>query len=134
MLIPYTLGNKRLNKVYLDTTFAIKSDVYRSFPSKAEGIKELLDKVYAYPDDTVFYLRAWTFGYEDVWLALSAALNSKVCFYRLSRATHLTSIRFMWTDTKEGFTSHFIHGMMERSLRQLFFADLNWETISLQAV
>ncbi|KAJ9221110.1 hypothetical protein DTO169C6_6496 [Paecilomyces variotii] len=85
VLIPYTLGNKRLDKVYLDTTFAIRSDVYRSFPSKAEGIKELLDQVYAYPDDTVFYLRAWTFGYEDVWLALSAALNSKIHVDRYQR-------------------------------------------------
>lgn len=28
--------------------------------------------------DTVFYFRAWTFGYEEVWIALSAALNAKV--------------------------------------------------------
>ncbi|KAL2007826.1 hypothetical protein VTN00DRAFT_7808 [Thermoascus crustaceus] len=78
VLIPYTLGQRRLDKIYLDTTFAVKPDVYLDFPSKAEGIKELLEKVQAYPDDTVFYFRAWTFGYEDVWQALSAALNSKI--------------------------------------------------------
>lgn len=78
VLIPYTCGFKRLDTIYLDTTFAIKSHIYKTFPSKAEGIRELLEKVQDYPDDTVFYLRAWTFGYEDVWLALSAALNSKV--------------------------------------------------------
>lgn len=86
VLIPYTFGNKRLDKIYLDTTFAVKSDVYRNFPSKAEGLRELLEKVQAYPDGTVFYLRAWTFGYEEVWLALSAALNSKVCLYTIAKS------------------------------------------------
>ncbi|KAK2736626.1 hypothetical protein FQN55_001572 [Onygenales sp. PD_40] len=78
VLIPYTLGNKRLDKVYLDTTFATKSNVYQSFPSKAEGIRELLEKIKLYPEDTTFYLRVWTFGYEDVWHALSSALNTKI--------------------------------------------------------
>ncbi|KAJ5036497.1 hypothetical protein NUH16_004372 [Penicillium rubens] len=78
VLIPYTLGQKRLDKLYLDSTFASKTNPFREFPSKAEGLSELLQKIQAYPDDTVFYFRAWTFGYEDVWIALSAALNTKV--------------------------------------------------------
>lgn len=96
VLIPYTLGQRRLDKIYLDTTFAVKPDVYRDFPSKAEGIRELLEKVQAYPDDTIFYFRAWTFGYEEVWQALSAALNSKVRFSLcLSCFLNLTHVRFM---------------------------------------
>ncbi|KAL1970610.1 hypothetical protein VTN77DRAFT_4254 [Rasamsonia byssochlamydoides] len=99
VLIPYTCGLKRLDTIYLDTTFAIKSHIYRTFPSKAEGIRELLEKVQHYSDDTIFYLRAWTFGYEDVWLALSAALNSKVhvdryqlgLYQSLSSRSHTTS-------------------------------------------
>ncbi|ODH33671.1 hypothetical protein ACO22_03289 [Paracoccidioides brasiliensis] len=75
VLIPYTLGDKRLDKIYLDTTFATKSDVYQSFPSKAEGIRELLEKINAYPEDTIFYLRVWTFGYEDIWLACPNKLH-----------------------------------------------------------
>ncbi|OQE39008.1 hypothetical protein PENCOP_c007G07097 [Penicillium coprophilum] len=78
VLIPYTLGQKRLDKLYLDSTFASKTNPFREFPSKAEGLSELLQKVQAYPHDTVFYFRAWTFGYEDVWIALSAALNTKI--------------------------------------------------------
>ncbi|GAD92807.1 DNA repair protein [Paecilomyces variotii No. 5] len=88
VLIPYTLGHKRLDKIYLDTTFAIKSDVYRSFSSKAEGLRELLEKIHAYPEDTVFYLRAWTFGYEDVWLALATALHSKIHVDRYQRGLY----------------------------------------------
>lgn len=78
VLIPYACGLKTLDNIYLDTTFAAKSNIYRNFPSKAEGIKELLEKVAKFPKDTTFYLRAWTFGYEDVWQALSAFLHSKV--------------------------------------------------------
>ncbi|KAE8352927.1 putative DNA repair protein [Aspergillus coremiiformis] len=78
ILIPYTLGGKRLDKIYLDSTFARHSSIYRTFPSKAEGLAELLRTVESYPEDTIFYFRAWTFGYEEVWVALSAALNSKV--------------------------------------------------------
>lgn len=78
ILIPYTLGRRRLDKLYLDTTFARASNPFRDFPSKAEGLAELLRKLEGYSEDTLFYFRAWTFGYEDVWLALSAALNTKV--------------------------------------------------------
>ncbi|GAB1192081.1 hypothetical protein APSETT444_001265 [Aspergillus pseudonomiae] len=78
VLIPYTLSGKRLDKIYLDSTFARHSSIYRTFPSKAKGLAELLQKVASYPEDTTFYFRAWTFGYEEVWMALSAALNSKV--------------------------------------------------------
>lgn len=82
VLIPYTLGDRRLDRIYLDTTFSTKSNVYAAFPSKAEGVQELLDKIKLYSPDTVFYLRNWTFGYEEVWMALSAALNTKAgCFY-----------------------------------------------------
>lgn len=81
ILIPYTLGNKRLDRLYLDSTFAVTSNIYREFPSKAEGLAELFRKIERYPDDTIFYFRAWTFGYEDVWIALSAALNTNVSWY-----------------------------------------------------
>lgn len=50
-----------------------------SFPTKAEGLRELITKVSKYPPDTVFHLSAWTFGYEEVWVALANALNSQAC-------------------------------------------------------
>ncbi|KAF2100991.1 hypothetical protein NA57DRAFT_74586 [Rhizodiscina lignyota] len=78
ILVPYTLGRKRLDCLYLDTTFATKSDMHRAFPCKAEGLRELLEKISAYPADTIFYFQCWTFGYENVWIALSAALGSQV--------------------------------------------------------
>lgn len=70
--------HKRLDTIYLDTTFASKTDPYQHFPSKAEGIAELLNKVSQYPKDTLFYLNTWTFGYEDVWSAIATYLDTKI--------------------------------------------------------
>lgn len=83
---------RRLSKIYLDTTFAVKAKPYRAFPSKAEGLAEILRAVKAYPPTTQFYMHAWTFGYEDVWLALSQALNSQIHLDRYRFETY-TSVR-----------------------------------------
>ncbi|KAK2029795.1 artemis protein [Colletotrichum zoysiae] len=73
-VIEYTSGLKSLDKIYLDTSFI--RDV--PFQTKAEGIAELLRKVTSYPTDTIFHIQAWTFGYEQVWIALSKALKSRI--------------------------------------------------------
>jgi hypothetical protein len=78
VLLPYTLGSRRLDCMYLDTTFATKKEPFREFPSKAEGIRELLSKVSKFPDDTTFYFHSWTFGYENVWIAISTFLGSRI--------------------------------------------------------
>lgn len=78
VLAPYALGLRSLDCIYLDTTFATKRAPYKAFPSKAEGIKELLEKVSTYSQDTVFYFHSWTFGYENVWVALSSFLDSRI--------------------------------------------------------
>lgn len=79
IVIPYTCGLRRLEKIYLDTTFASsKADVHRAFPTKAEGLSELLTKISRYPASTVFHFHAWTLGYEEVWIALASALGSQV--------------------------------------------------------
>lgn len=68
VLIPYTHSGKRLGCLYLDTTFATADETCLEFPSTATGLQELLQKIETYPADTVFYFRAWTLGYEDVWV------------------------------------------------------------------
>ncbi|KAL5339089.1 hypothetical protein BJX70DRAFT_364961 [Aspergillus crustosus] len=102
ILIPYTLGNRRLDKIYLDTTFAHTSHTFHTFPTKAEGIAELLRKLEPYPDETVFYFRAWTFGYEEVWMALAAALKSKVHVDRYQ----IDLYRSVSSANKEGSGAH----------------------------
>ncbi|KAK4187205.1 protein artemis [Podospora australis] len=73
-LIEYSTGLKTLDTIYLDTSFI--NDI--KFPTKSDGIRELLQKVSMYPPDTIFHFQAWTYGYEDVWIALSKALKSKI--------------------------------------------------------
>lgn len=45
-----------------------------------EGIRELIETIKKYPSDTIFHLNTWTFGYEDVWVALASAFNTQVTF------------------------------------------------------
>ncbi|TQN67385.1 Protein artemis [Colletotrichum shisoi] len=73
-VIEYTSGIRTLDKIYLDTSFLKNVP----FQTKAEGIAELLRKVASYPNDTVFHIQAWTYGYEQVWIALSKALRSRI--------------------------------------------------------
>jgi len=77
-IIQYTTGHQSLDKIYLDTTFAVKKDPYRKFPSKAEGVRELLSKISRYPPETIFYFNAWTFGYEEVWRTLATVLDTTI--------------------------------------------------------
>lgn len=78
IFLPYTCGIKTLDCLYLDTTFATHDESYNIFPTKAEGLMELIQKVKQCPADTLFYFRSWTLGYEKVWIALSDVLNSRV--------------------------------------------------------
>ncbi|KUJ08807.1 uncharacterized protein LY89DRAFT_764166 [Mollisia scopiformis] len=71
-MVEYSTGLKSLDCIYLDTSNTKRID----FPTKAEGLKELLQKISKYPKETVFHFSSWTFGYEEVWMALSKALNS----------------------------------------------------------
>ncbi|SPO05263.1 uncharacterized protein DNG_07950 [Cephalotrichum gorgonifer] len=88
-LVEYTSGIRTLDKIYLDTSFTGSA----SFQTKAQGISELIGKVSAYPEDTIFHIQAWTFGYEDVWIALSKALKSRVHVdeYKMRLYTSLAS-------------------------------------------
>ncbi|KAH0290366.1 hypothetical protein KCU62_g3571, partial [Aureobasidium sp. EXF-3399] len=78
VLIPYTKGTQRLDNIYLDTTFTNSDALEYEMPSKAQGLSELIHKASQYPPDTTFYLNTWTFGYEEAWIALAAALKTRV--------------------------------------------------------
>ncbi|KAJ8066587.1 hypothetical protein OCU04_005635 [Sclerotinia nivalis] len=73
-LIEYTSGMNTLDCIYLDTSNIGPME----FPTKAEGLKELIGKVKKYPPNTKFHFAAWTFGYEEVWATLSRTLDSQI--------------------------------------------------------
>lgn len=73
-VVAYTHGIRTLDKIYLDTSFIQNVP----FQTKADGIAELIHKVSLYPDDTIFHIQAWTYGYEQVWVALAKALKSRI--------------------------------------------------------
>ncbi|KAF7938466.1 uncharacterized protein EAE98_000804 [Botrytis deweyae] len=73
-LIEYTSGMKTLDCIYLDTS----NTGPLAFPTKADGLKEMIEKVRKYPPNTKFHFSAWTFGYEEVWAALSRTLDSQI--------------------------------------------------------
>ncbi|BFZ64047.1 DNA cross-link repair protein PSO2/SNM1 [Saitoella coloradoensis] len=81
-LAPTVAGQKPLrilDKVYLDTTFAIAGDArVQSFPSKAESCTLLVAELAKYPPDTVFWMSSWTLGYEELWVAASSVLQTKI--------------------------------------------------------
>ncbi|KAK7975285.1 major facilitator superfamily transporter [Apiospora arundinis] len=73
-MVQYANGIKTLDRIYLDTS---NLDNY-PLETKAEGLRYLLTQVARYPADTIFFVQAWTYGYEDVWVALANALGSKI--------------------------------------------------------
>lgn len=77
-LLRYTGGLGTLDCIYLDTTFATHDDKYKRFPGKSEGLRELMTKVAECDPDSVLYFRAWTLGYEQVWITLADILKCKV--------------------------------------------------------
>ncbi|CAO1605635.1 hypothetical protein XANCAGTX0491_009143 [Xanthoria calcicola] len=103
-ILPYTHGLRYLDRIYLDTTFAFNSEPYRSFPTKAQGLSDLLREISKFPGDTVFHFDAWTLGYEEVWMALAAHLGSQIHVdeyaWRLYRS--LSSSRGSPSDSVEG--------------------------------
>ncbi|ESZ99041.1 hypothetical protein SBOR_0575 [Sclerotinia borealis F-4128] len=97
-LIEYTSGMKTLDCIYLDTS----NTGPITFPTKAEGLKELIGKVRKYPPKTKFHFSAWTFGYEDVWLALSRTLDSQIHVDKY-KINLYRSLRHEGSDAREHF-------------------------------
>ncbi|RYP11225.1 hypothetical protein DL764_000181 [Monosporascus ibericus] len=73
-ILEYSSGLRSLDCIYLDTS--VLDDFH--IQTKAEGLRELLEKVAQYPDDTIFHFQARTYGYEEVWIAFAKALASKI--------------------------------------------------------
>ncbi|KAG8688199.1 hypothetical protein FRC09_013053, partial [Ceratobasidium sp. 395] len=68
------LSSKKLECIYLDTASMLGTQVA---PSKAEAIDGLVKLIELCPQDTQFFINAWTWGYEDIFLRLKSHFNTQ---------------------------------------------------------
>ena len=78
VLMPYTMGTKQLDNLYLDTSMLTSDRSYWYIGTKAEACAQLISEMSKYPKDTVFHFDAWTFGYEEVWAAVAAHYRNRI--------------------------------------------------------
>jgi hypothetical protein len=83
-LMPYMKGFRKLDSIYIDSTFSYRLDYrfqnhYIEFPTNTDGTWELLKEIEKYPPHTKFYFATtYVMGFEDVWLMIYHKFNEKV--------------------------------------------------------
>ncbi|KAF9902992.1 hypothetical protein EC991_004326 [Linnemannia zychae] len=65
-----------IDRLYLDTTCC--HPAFETFPSREFAIADLLTFINRRPRLAHYYIDAWTFGYEDIWIGLSKAFHTKI--------------------------------------------------------
>ncbi|KAF9941318.1 hypothetical protein BGZ67_005369 [Mortierella alpina] len=72
----FTSTTQRIDRLYLDTTCC--HPAFKEFPSRDLAISDLITFINRRPRMAHYYIDAWTFGYEDIWIALSRAFHTKI--------------------------------------------------------
>ncbi|KAF9964019.1 hypothetical protein BGZ70_007025 [Mortierella alpina] len=72
----FTSATQRIDRLYLDTTCC--HPAFKNFPSRDLAISDLITFINRRPRMAHYYIDAWTFGYEDIWIALSRAFHTKI--------------------------------------------------------
>ncbi|KAF9955668.1 hypothetical protein BGZ72_003518 [Mortierella alpina] len=72
----FTSATQRIDRLYLDTTCC--HPAFKEFPSRDLAISDLITFINRRPRMAHYYIDAWTFGYEDIWIALSRAFHTKI--------------------------------------------------------
>jgi DNA cross-link repair 1C protein len=73
--------SKTLESIYLDTA-CVFSDLH--VPTKEQATEGLVEMMDLFPRDVSFFINSWTWGYEDLFKAISWRFGSKVrspCFF-----------------------------------------------------
>ncbi|SGY74718.1 BQ5605_C005g03378 [Microbotryum silenes-dioicae] len=68
-------SRRLLKRTYLDTS---TMSWHRTVASKEEAIRDLVRLIRYYPEDTSFFINAWTWGYEELLKGLSRAFDEKI--------------------------------------------------------
>ncbi|KAF9291169.1 hypothetical protein BGZ68_004874 [Mortierella alpina] len=72
----FTSTTQQIDRLYLDTTCC--HPAFKEFPSRDLAISDLITFINRRPRMAHYYIDAWTFGYEDIWIALSRAFHTKI--------------------------------------------------------
>ena len=107
-MVPYLSGIRKLDCLYLDTTFASVKDYTLDFPdrvmqshqftdARASSLQELVGAMQKYPKSTVFHFNAWTLGYYDIYQELTSKVRRSlgrccVIVWMQSRSSDLTGL------------------------------------------
>lgn len=77
-LLNFTLGNRTALSLYIDNTFEEHADPFKSYKGNFDGIRSLCQLASRYPVHTHFAAVRLTLGYEEVLVALSSQLSTKI--------------------------------------------------------
>lgn len=73
ILFDYMTSSKRLNNIYLDTTYGYRGEPFIEMKSNSFGLQSLLELIKLYPqdeDEISFHFADLTIGYEEVWIQM----------------------------------------------------------------
>ncbi|KAI1306460.1 hypothetical protein EDD11_004752 [Mortierella claussenii] len=72
----FTTATQRIDRLYLDTTYC--HPAFQEFPSRDFVVSDLITFIHRRPRLAHYYIDAWTFGYEEIWIGLSKAFHTKI--------------------------------------------------------
>ncbi|WVQ80268.1 hypothetical protein IAT38_002373 [Cryptococcus sp. DSM 104549] len=78
-------GRKVLDRIYLDTAAMIGTS---DMPDREPVLQELVETMAMYPDDTIFFLNTWCFGWECVIKEVARYFDEKVHVDRYKHAIY----------------------------------------------
>ncbi|KAG0376251.1 hypothetical protein BGX24_008030 [Mortierella sp. AD032] len=116
-MLAFSSSMQSIDRLYLDTTCC--HPAFEKFPSRSNTLKiqdfaisDLVAFINRRPRLAHYYIDAWTFGYEDIWIGLSKAFHTKIhvspYLYELYKAIDdIISPRILPHLTVDGSTARF---------------------------
>ncbi|KAL6308244.1 hypothetical protein BKA93DRAFT_868915 [Sparassis latifolia] len=98
---------KTLEAIYLDTACLLGT---LNIPTKDEATSGLVSLMSIFPPTTLFFINAWTWGYEDIFKAVARTFRSKIHVdrYKFSIYRHTTGDPFLRSIlTQDGASTRF---------------------------
>ncbi|KAF9178743.1 hypothetical protein BGZ51_007528 [Haplosporangium sp. Z 767] len=72
----FSSSTPQIDCLYLDTTYC--HPAFQEFPSREFAVSDLVNFINRRPRMAHYYIDAWTFGYEEIWIGLAKAFHTKI--------------------------------------------------------